>query len=131
MRGVMGKKVLSKWGFGIVFVAIVALFLALRLNVFGGGTAYLMLTNKSASDIFDIEVVLNQEPCIVQRLDHQASTACTFQIKFESHYKISWRDSYLKTYKNEFGYVTDGFDFKHELIFLGDDEVRFKVHEII
>ena len=127
--GVMGKRKLFLWGPAIIFLGILGVSFFGQLGWFGYNEASLKITNLTPIDLTEIKVVLYEKPCEVKRLNSGENAVCSFLIKADSHYKISWRESITDIYTEEAGYVTHGFDFRHELQFMGNGKVNFKIDE--
>ncbi len=125
----MGKRKVILWAPAIIFLGIVLVAYLSQYNFFGGNTATLSIKNLMPSDVLEIRVILYEEPCVIKNLKAGESTHCTCQVESDSHYKISWKESSQDIYKEEAGYVTHGFDFEHELEFLGNGIVKFKIKE--
>lgn len=116
-------------GPSIIFSGIVLAAYLSQFNSPGGNTVTLTIKNLAPSAVLDINVIFYEEPCVITTLPTGESASCTFQIRSDSHYKISWRESSDEVYKEDVGYVTNGFSFEHELEILGNGVVRFKIKE--
>jgi hypothetical protein len=123
----MSIKNLFLWSPVIIFLGISGVALFGPYGLFGYNEARLKMINLAAADLTEIKVVLYKEPCEVKRLVSGDSSVCSFQIKADSHYRITWKELNTGIYREEVGYVTHGFDFKHELQFLGNGKVNFKI----
>ena len=125
----MAKKKFISWAPTIIFSGIVLAAYLSQFNFLGGNTVTLTIKNLAPSAVFDINVILYEEPCVIRNLQTGESASCKFQIRSDSHYKISWRESSDEVYKENVGYVTNGFSFEHELEIIGNGAVRFKIKE--
>jgi len=125
----MGKNKIVRWGPAILFFGILLAVFLDQFGLFGKNTVSLTVTNHTPTDISEIVVVLYKDPCVIQRLTPGKSSVCSFEIEADSHYKISWKESDVNSHMEEVGYVTHGFNFKHELEFLGEGKVNFKNNE--
>ena len=120
----------------IIYRAILAVFISLGLFVglsqfglFGKFTATLEITNSTTTDITELEIVIYEDLCKVNLIAPNETETCRFEIYGDSHYKISWKDGSGKLYREELGYVTSGFNYKHKLVFIGRGKVKFDVIE--
>ena len=125
----MGKKKIFLWVPAVIFLGIVLVAYLGQYNFFGKNTATLSIKNLTPSDVLEIRVILYEDPCIIRNLKPGESENCTFQIESDSHYKISWIESSEDIYMEEAGYVTHGFNFEHELDFLGNGSIKFNIKE--
>ena len=125
----MVKKKIISWGPAILSLGIVLAAYLGQFSFFGENTATLTIKNLASLEVLEIKVILYEEPCVIKNLKSGESANCTFQIRSDSHYKISWRESSEDFYMEEAGYVTNGFSFEHEFEILGNGAVRFITKE--
>ena len=124
------KKLIS-WAPTIIFFTALAGISAWQAGAFGDFTATLKITNLTSTDISEIVVTLYEKPCLIHSLSSKESSVCIFPINTDSHYKISWQVSDADIFSEDIGYVTNGFDSKHELTFLSDGKINIKTNENI
>ena len=125
------KNVFLRWAPAVLFLGIIAVVLLGQYDLFGHNSARLKMTNMSAIGLKNIKVELHSETCKVARLDPGESSLCDFQIAADAHYVVSWTESESDDHEEKLGYVTPGFDFIHELQFLGAGKVAFRTRENI
>ena len=123
----LGKNKLLRWGPAIIFVGIICLVLFDQLGLFGDNRAQLKITNLAAIDLAEIQVQLHEEQCRIEHMNPGQSSLCSFAITADAHYAVSWKEADSIIYQEAVGYVTPGFDFSHELKFLGNGKVNFEV----
>ena len=126
-----GKNVFLRWAPAALFLGIIAVVLLGQFGLFGHNSASLKMTNMSTIGLKNIKVELHSETCKVARLGPGESSLCDFQIAADAHYVVSWTESESDDHEEKLGYVTPGFDFIHELQFLGAGKVAFKTRENI
>ncbi len=126
-----GKNVFLQWAPAALFLGIIAVVLLGQYGLFGHNSASLKMTNMGAIELKKIRVELHWETCKVARLAPGETSLCDFQIAADAHYVVSWTESESGDHEEQLGYVTPGFDFVHELQFLGADNVAFKTMENI
>ena len=117
------------WSPAILFFAIVGATLLGHFGWLGNYSASLKMTNRTTAEIERIEVSLYQAACEVSHLEPGQSSICVLQIKSDAHYKIAWVEMNSTAYSEQAGYVTHGFDFSHELDFLGQGKIDFRLVE--
>ena len=125
----MGKRKILLWGIVIIFLGILGVTSLGQYGLLGYSEASLKISNLASIELTEIRVILYEKPCEIKRLKSGGKSVCTFKIEADSHYKISWKELSTDIYEEEVGYVTNGFEFKHELQFLGNGKVDFKVDE--
>ena len=126
-----GKNVFLQWAPAALFLGIIAVVLLGQYGLFGHNSASLKMTNVGTIELKKIRVELHGETCKVAHLAPGESSLCDFQIAADAHYVVSWTESESDDHEEKLGYVTPGFDFVHELQFLGADNVAFKTMENI
>ena len=117
------------WSPAILFCAIVGVTLLGQFGWLENYSASLKMTNRSTAEIERIEVSLYQAACQVTRLEPGQSSVCILQIQSDAHYKIAWMEPNSSAYSERAGYVTHGFNFSHELDFLGQGKIDFRLVE--
>jgi hypothetical protein len=117
------------WSPLILFLGIVLTTLLRNLGWIGNNTASLNMSNKSAVEINEVKVTIDDTPCLVKRLEPGASGSCVLSIESDSHFNISWVESGTTVYSEQAGYVTPGFDFVFQLDFLGEGKIGFALDE--
>lgn len=125
----MSMRKLLLWSPPILVLGIVAGVLLVNLGGFGSSSASLKLTNRSATEISDISVSLYTRACTIERLQPAQSAVCNLAIESDAYYSITWTESQHADFEERAGYVTNGFDFSHELTFLGDGKIEFSLRE--
>jgi hypothetical protein len=126
-----GKNVFLRWAPAALFLGIIAVVLLGQYDLFGHNSASLKMTNMGTIGLKNIKVELHRETCKVARLNPGESSLCDFKIAADAHYVVSWAESESDDHQEQLGYVTPGFDFIHELQFLGAGNVAFKTRENI
>lgn len=117
------------WSPAILFFAIIAATLLQQLEWFDSYTAELTITNRSADEISQLRVSLYDTACEVKRLGPGESSLCILRVDADAHYSIAWLEASATAYTEQAGYVTNGFDFRHQLDFLGAGRIDFKFVE--
>jgi hypothetical protein len=117
------------WAPAILFLGIIGVVLLSEYGLLGNNTASLKITNRTATDITDIRISIYDQPCEFKRLPTGESNLCELPIESDGHYTITWSESNSADYREQAGYVTHGFDFNHEIVFLGAGAIDFKVVE--
>jgi hypothetical protein len=121
----MANKRLLPWGSAILLAGIGGYIVVAQLGLTGANEASLKVSNQSSAEITQISVVLYEKPCQIERLGPAESALCTFRIESDAHYRISWMEANASSYQEAAGYVTQGFDFRHALRFLGAGIISF------
>jgi hypothetical protein len=116
------------WSPVLPFIGIIAALAVGELGWPGHSSASLQLTNRSGTEISNISVSLYQAACTIERLQAAHSAVCELAIKAEAHYTITWTEAGNGSFEERAGYVADGFDYSHELTFLGDGKIDFSPH---
>lgn len=111
------------------FSVLISLAIYLSWYYSGKNTATLVLTNHSGDEIRELKVILYDEPCYIPQLEDQASNNCQLEVDGDSNYKISWIEPGSQLLKEEFGYVTNGVNYRGELVFSGSGTIKLLNHE--
>jgi hypothetical protein len=117
------------WSPVLPFIGIIAAVSMGELGWLGHNSASLQLTNQSGTEISNISVSLYQTACTIERLEAAQSTVCELVIEADAHYTITWTEPGTGSFEERAGYVTDGFDFSHELTFLGEGKIDFSLQD--
>jgi len=113
------------WSPVLPFIGIIVALSMGELGWFGHNSASLQLSNRSGTEIRNISVSLYATACTIERLEAAQSAVCKLAIGADAHYTITWTEAGNGSFEERAGYVTDGFDFSHELTFLGDGKIDF------
>lgn len=125
----MTMRKLLMWSPLILFLGIMTTLLLVNLGWLGHDSASLRISNRSAAEMSEITVAIHDTPCLIERLEPGASASCNLAIESDSHFSISWIESGTRTYTEQAGYVTPGFDYVYHLDFLGEGKIGFELEQ--
>lgn len=117
------------WSPLILFTAIVTILLLKGPGGLANHSASLRITNNSGVEITAIVTSLDDSVCAIERLAPGESGQCRFRVDADSHYEIAWTEAQATAFSERAGYVTSGFDLRHQLEFLGGGRIDFKFEE--
>ena len=125
----MTMRKLLLWSPPLFFLVILATLLLVKFGWPGHDSASLKISNRSAAEMSEIRVTIHDTPCLIKRLAPGASASCKLAIESDSHFSISWIESGTRTYTEQAGYVTPGFDYVYQLDFLGEGKIGFDLEQ--